>query len=205
MLSVALVISSVPATNVSATEVAVESVDVADVAEIETVNSELQSEETDIVYAEETYSLADEYELFNIAANGKAVGSDGVLYDNVAYLSAETVALLPDDVQKEYVTFCDEIALWNETGRKVEDIVIATDGDGNLHASFSFPTGELDRFQNEMNAELAAEVNEVIPAETEEAVEETTTSVETEEAIEETTTSVETEEAIEETTSVETE
>ena len=36
---------------------------------------------------------------FHVAGNGKAVGSDGVLYEDVEYLSADTVRALDEDIQ----------------------------------------------------------------------------------------------------------
>ena len=80
---------------------------------------------------------------FHVAGNGKAVGSDGVLYEDVVYLSADTVRALDEDIQSVYFEVCDSIAELKAQEDALNGAVIAVDEEGNLHYSISVPTKRL--------------------------------------------------------------
>lgn len=86
----------------------------------------------------------------DISREAKAAGSNGVLYDNVIYLSAKTVMAMDEDTRAFYYDVCDEIAYYNEAGYELEDVVIAADAEGTLYFSVSIPSKALDDIQNEM-------------------------------------------------------
>lgn len=69
----------------------------------------------------------------------KACGSDGLLYPDVAYLSAATVAGFDKGAQENYIALCDEIAGWKAAGEDVRDIVIYVDREGVLGVSYTVP------------------------------------------------------------------
>ena len=123
---------------------------------------------------------ADDIAAFHVAENGKAVGSDGVLYEDVVYLSADTVRALDEDMQSVYFEVCDSIAELKAQEDALNGAVIAVDEDGNLHYSISLPTKRLadgTLFQKSSNKALAvADKNESI---TELSTEEAESTVET--------------------------
>ncbi len=69
----------------------------------------------------------------------KACGSDGILYQDVAYLSAATVAGFDSGMQESYLALCDEIAGWKAAGEDVRDIVLFVDREGVLGISYMLP------------------------------------------------------------------
>lgn len=69
----------------------------------------------------------------------KACGSDGLLYPDVAYLSAATVAGFDKAAQENYIALCDEIAEWKAAGEDVRDIVLYVDREGVLGISYTVP------------------------------------------------------------------
>lgn len=69
----------------------------------------------------------------------KAVGRNGILYDDVAYLSSTTVRRLPTTTQSVYTTMCDDISSWIENGMDVYDIVISVNKNGDLEMGASIP------------------------------------------------------------------
>lgn len=69
----------------------------------------------------------------------KACGSDGLLYHDVAYLSAATVAGFDKAMQESYIALCDEIAEWKAAGEDVRDIVLYVDREGVLGMSYMLP------------------------------------------------------------------
>ncbi len=89
-----------------------------------------------------------DYSGFHVNNNGKAVGSDGVTYDDVMYLSADTVAALDAEVQADYIMLCDVAANWAQDG--IEDIVIAVDENGFLNWSCYVPSVVLAKTQREL-------------------------------------------------------
>ncbi len=70
----------------------------------------------------------------------KACGSDGILYQDVAYLSAATVAGFDRAMQESYIALCDEIAGWKAAGDDVRDIVLYVDREGTLGISYTIPS-----------------------------------------------------------------
>lgn len=107
---------------------------------------------------------------FHVNSNGKAVGSDGVTYDDVVYLSLDTVMAFDTETQDDYLMLCDVAAKWAIDG--VEDIVIAVDDDGNLKWSCYVPGVMLAETQNELIEEvLSIESEEVSTSETNENTE----------------------------------
>lgn len=90
----------------------------------------------------------------DISKETKMAGSNGVLYDNVSYLSTKTVMALEEDTRKVYRDVCDEIASYKETGYELKDVVLAADAEGALYFSVSIPSKVLDDIQNEMIQEV---------------------------------------------------
>lgn len=121
---------------------------------IETVNAAELSEENVTFSGEEEVELlhseaGDSYTL-SISENGKAVGSDGVVYDDVVYLSAENVRALSIDAQKAYVTFCDDIASARKDGEDLENVIVAVNEDGRLVFHYSIPVKALETSMDEL-------------------------------------------------------
>lgn len=101
------------------------------------VDSEQQSEESEISQNSKEYS-----ETVNMDI--KAVGSNGIAYEDVAYLSARAYNSLPEDAQKVYMDMCDSITEWKENGEDVQDIVLSVDEDGELALGFAMPIKRFD-------------------------------------------------------------
>ncbi len=123
-----------------------------DQSDVEEQNSETaQTENTEEVKTEIKTAAAkrpvndadNEIVTFHVAENGKAVGSDGVLYEDVVYLSADTVRALDEDIQSVYFEVCDSIAELKAQEDALNGAVIAVDEEGNLHYSISVPTKRL--------------------------------------------------------------
>ncbi len=81
---------------------------------------------------EELHSEAGDLYTFNVSENGKVVGSDGVVYDDVVYLSEANVKALSADAQDAYVAFCDDVASAMSEGDCLENVVAAIDEKGTL-------------------------------------------------------------------------
>lgn len=73
----------------------------------------------------------------------KAVGTNGYIYDDVAYLSVKAYNSLPEDAQKVYVEMCDAIAEWKESGQDVHNIVLSVDENGELMFGASMSANSL--------------------------------------------------------------
>lgn len=170
----------------------------------ETIATEVATKETEV---EENTTTEDSTESkekitdngtdgeLRISASAKMVGSDGVEYDDVSYLSASNVLAMSADNQKAYKEICDDIAQIKADGMGIENIVISVDEKGILGYSYYVPFSEVADQQMKMYGIDESEV-EVISLDeleeklTETATEETTTeetSVE-EATVEETTT-----------------
>lgn len=67
------------------------------------------------------------------------VGSNGIQYDNVVYLSMQTIDGMSKAQTGEYVEICDEIAALKESDAELGEIVIALDENGKLQLSVSIP------------------------------------------------------------------
>lgn len=119
---------------------------------------------------------------FHVNSNGKAVGSDGVTYDDVVYLSLDTVMAFDSETQDDYLMLCDVAAKWATDG--IEDIVIAVDDDGNLKWSCYVPGVMLAETQNELVEEaLSIEAQEVSTSETNENTETELAEIITDESV----------------------
>lgn len=121
---------------------------------IETVNAAELSEENVVFSGEEEVELlhseaGDSYTL-SISENGKAVGSDGVVYDDVAYLSAENVKALSTDAQDAYIAFCDDVAAAMSAGDGLENVVAAVDEDGTLVFHYTIPVKAIEAAIDEL-------------------------------------------------------
>lgn len=97
-----------------------------------------------------SYSQASDYGELELSEDGKMAGSNGILYDDVVYLSAKTVLAMDEETQKVYYNICDEIASCKESGFEIQDAVIAVDGEGTIHYSSSVPMIVLDKIQADM-------------------------------------------------------
>lgn len=111
-----------------------------------TVEEEITTEETTVeettieesvvedLFVESTTEVVME----EIAADVKAVGSNGKEYDGVEYLSLATVSLLPADAQEAYYELCDNIADMYDNGIELSNVVIAADGEA-LRINYKVP------------------------------------------------------------------
>lgn len=115
-----------------------------------------------------TAETADEVEaegssvLPEISEDIKIAGSNGILYDNIMYLSARTVMALEEDTRSLYYDVCDEIAYYKENGYELEDVVFAVDAEGTLYFSVSIPSKILDDIQEKMMQEMLYITEDVI-------------------------------------------
>ncbi len=148
LLALALVVTGVPSGMTADTAYA------AEVSEKRTVFSD-GAEETGSVpeqnnaSEEALHSEAGDLHAFNVAENGKAVGSDGVAYTDVVYLSASSVEALGAEGQDAYVEICDRIAEEKKAGDCMETAVIAVDAEGNLFVRREVPVNVLaDSLEN---------------------------------------------------------
>ena len=230
-LALTLVITGIPTVPVNAAEVSdsVESVVIENEeneSEEESESEESESEESEseeesnseakevkaqALDSEDAESYVVEEPIACLGENGQAVGTNGVTYDDVTYLGFENVCALSEDLQSKYVEICDEIADCKDSGYELEEFVIALDGDGNLHYSYSVPYAQINEVKNEMLIDAIEATTEEVEEATTEVEEVTTTEVEevttTEEVEEVTTTEVEevTTTEVEETTTEEVE
>ncbi|MCH5257551.1 MAG: hypothetical protein J1D87_09675 [Lachnospiraceae bacterium] len=93
--------------------------------------------------SEEVSEPVSEELLEKLDVNVRAVGSNGILYDDVAYLSVQAYNSLSEDAQEVYMEMCDSIMEWRENGEDVNNIVIAVDEDGELSMYISMPLQSL--------------------------------------------------------------
>lgn len=134
LLALTLVVSGMPV------GITAEGVNAAESLESEALTRTEQTEdavENNDVYEEEFHPEAGALYTFNVSRDGKAVGSDGVAYDDVAYLSADTVKALSAEGQSTYVEICDQIAEEKNVNDYLHNAVIAIDEDGNLIFNYS--------------------------------------------------------------------
>lgn len=75
----------------------------------------------------------------NVGIDTKAVGTNGVAYEDVAYLSLKAYNSLSEDAQQVYMDMCDSITEWKEGGEDVRNIVISLDEEGALRLGVSMP------------------------------------------------------------------
>lgn len=117
-MAAACAITNAPITNVRAAEI-----------------TEVTAEE--VVEAEETAEAEDEVVVYNDADQVFAVGTDGVSYSNIGYLTNDDFAALDADTQAEYVKLCDEYANSDSSS-----IAFAVDADGALVTKTAFKSSE---------------------------------------------------------------
>ncbi len=104
--------------------------------------AEEQAEESDeeLIPEEEEPAAAENLEKIYTDVNDfetPAVGSDGVVYEGVNYLSVGAVSRLDEEGQALYRDFADEIADRLSEGQGIKDIVFAVSSDGVLTCSYS--------------------------------------------------------------------
>lgn len=111
----------------------------------------------------------------------RALGSDGVQYEGVAYLSVGAVSRLPEESQDLYLQIADTIADSYGKDETYKNAVIAVDEEGTIIFGFNTPAKELfsrNSFvypEEEVLTEEAEPAEEVTETEPEEAAEETET------------------------------
>ena len=134
LLALTLVVSGMPvsitADGVYAAEISESEV----LAEIETQDAEETESavENNDAYEVEPRPESGDFYAFNVSEDGKAVGSDGVKYEDVVYLSADTVESFGAEGWNTYVEICDQIAEEKNANDYLHSVVIAVDEDGNL-------------------------------------------------------------------------
>lgn len=108
----------------------------------------------------------------------KAVGTNGIEYNDVTYLSVNAYNRLPEDAQKIYMEMCDSIAEWKKSGEDIRNIVISVDETGALQLGTSIPIRALytsdaaEQYIDEMtqeNSDDSGEIKENTPEITETA------------------------------------
>lgn len=80
-------------------------------------------------------------------SDDKIAGSDGILYDGVAYLSAKNVMAMDEEMQEAYRVLCDDIAAGKAVGLEMQDAVLAVDEEGDLYCSYYVPMNALETVQ----------------------------------------------------------
>lgn len=105
-------------------------------------------------------SEADGLYTFNVSESGKAIGSDGVVYDDVVYLSADTVNALNDDAQNAYFAFCDDIASVRNEGGDLSDVVVAVDENGTLAFHYAIPVKAVAAAMDELAEDFMEHVDD---------------------------------------------
>lgn len=98
----------------------------------------------------------------------KVVGSDGVQYDNVEYLSLQAVNSLPSEGVDEYMKLCDDIANMQNTSQGIESAIFSVDENGNLSFLITVPSNIL--FSEEVRGQFIQGFAEEAVAEPEEEV-----------------------------------
>jgi len=105
----------------------------------ETTVEETTEEETVEETTVEETTVEETTKEINKNISKKAVGSDGMLYKGVAYLSMKSFSKLSKDAQAAYIQMCDSLAEQMESGLEITDAVISVDKEGNLGLTVSVP------------------------------------------------------------------
>lgn len=159
LLALVLVVTGVPS------GVATDTVYAAEVSESRTVFSDVAEETNSVLEQNDASEESMHFEsgdlyAFNVAENGRAVGSDGVVYEDVVYLSAENVKALGVEGQNVYVEICDQIAKDKKAGNYLESAAIAVDAEGNLfvqrEVSFNILWDSIENLAKDFSEEIAA-------------------------------------------------
>lgn len=159
LLALTLVVSGIPVSSANATETAAvvidDTVDEETAASEETetmtaTESETEAVTTEVIEETKLASAAGDFAELEVSEDAKMVGSNGVVYDDVTYLSAKTVMALDEETQNIYYSICDEIATYKESGLDIQDVVIAVDAEGNIYCSSYIPMTALDEIQTDM-------------------------------------------------------
>ncbi len=147
LLVLTLLVSEMPA------GITVQGVNAAEISGDEAI---AETEETrDIIGSEEAYETELRSETgdlctFYVSKDGKAVGSDGIVYDDVTYLSIDTIKSFDAEGQSAYIEICDQIAEEKSAGDFLENAVIAVDGEGNLLVQRQASMKLLQTFKEEL-------------------------------------------------------
>ena len=95
----------------------------------------------------------------------RALGSDGVQYEGVAYLSVGAVSRLPEESQDLYLQIADTIADSYGKDEMYKDAVIAVDEQGTIIFGFKTPAKELFSRNSFVYPEEEVLTEETVPAE----------------------------------------
>ena len=90
-----------------------------------------------------------------IAKDVKMAGSDGILYDDVVYLSAKNVMAMDIEQQELYTQLCDEVAASRAEGTDLQNVVFAVNADGDLYMSYYVPGVVLEEIKEDMQSAAA--------------------------------------------------
>ena len=101
-------------------------------------------------------AAADELQRLEMAEDVKMAGSDGVLHDDVVYLSARNVMAMDVEQQELYTKLCDDVVSSRAEGLELQNVVFAVDAGGDLYMSFFVPGIVLDEVEADMQS-VAAE------------------------------------------------
>ena len=130
---------------------------------------QIQSAVSETTFADEEillYSMVSDDVELEFSDNAKMAGSNGILYEDVVYLSEKTVLSMDEETQNIYYNICDGIASCKESGFEIQDVVIAVDAEGTIYYSSSVPMTVLEKIQAEMakgisrKLDLSAEIKE---------------------------------------------
>ncbi len=130
--------------------------------------------------AEPTVAPKKDVELAGRDLTAKVVGSNGVQYENVTYLSVQAVNSLSSEGVDAYIKMCDDLAAMQESGMEIDKAVLSLDENGKLKIVVNVPTNTL--FTADIQEQFLDDVEEDV---TDEPAEETTEDTEAEDVADE--------------------
>lgn len=153
LAALSLLFSGLPAAPAYAAEIPETEIDMLQEEDTDQSQSETEAmaETTDASKSLEVAEESDTNEVkeHRASVNEKMAGSNGILYDDVAYLSTSNVFALDTEMQEVYCDLCDEIASNKESGLEMQDVVIAVDSEGDLYCSYYIPMRVLETMQED--------------------------------------------------------
>lgn len=155
VLAISLAISGLPLTTVSAAEQEA-SISYKSVWANDEISTNVDDDQNDI-QKEETVGAVD-YSKFNINSVGDVVGNDGITYDDVTYLSINSLLALDEQSQDSYIQLCDVIAGMKD---EIDEVVLAVDNNGELYCSYHVPGIVLKETQKDLAEQLVSEVEDI--------------------------------------------
>ena len=148
LAAASLLFSGLPVTSVCAVEPLADTAQEAGEGQISAPDSAGNAPEDTLQTENETSEGQEKEEASTDSA--KMAGTDGILYDGVAYLSESNVLAMEEEMQEVYRGLCDDIAISRDSGLQMEDVVLAVDAEGDLYCSYYVPMRTLETMQEEL-------------------------------------------------------